>query len=131
FVYEIIGTVEPLAFELCGQHSTATVCLQAYDLAVTVRAIDHEALGIKRYRVRAKERDHSMSVVQLHSRSRIIFSGKSAVREKHGNFSGVRTPLVNDVRGNIAEQKVASLANPDRPLEESEIVGHFLNLCVF
>ncbi len=92
-------------------------------------AVSDPALLIERDAVRAKQSDDGVAVVQLKARVARIAAGESALIKKHGNFFGLRVPLVDDVGRNVAENQVARPAGmyPGRPFEEAHAVGQLFD----
>src|SRR5258708_6229819 len=125
-VEEAVRAVQPFALVFIGQVRALAIFFQSLDGPVPMLAINYPALSVECDSVRADQRDVSMPIVKFVAHIGSIRAGKAALLQEHGAFP-VGAPLIDHVRGDVAEKQKTSLAvaNPNPPFDETETIHNF------
>src|SRR5882762_7065304 len=133
---DVVRAVELPAFETVGEHGALAVLLDPVDRPSGPCRDDEPALPVEGEPVRA---DHVelleqgiarvLSVGLLEAHAPDVGLGVAAAMHVDGRFAPGRE-LVDHVRGDVAQEQVATLLDPDDALGEPETTLHQLQTCV-
>src|SRR5262249_42613067 len=128
-VTQVVRTVEAFAFETVRENRALVVLFEPHHVSVAVRAVCDAPLLIQRDAVRAVQRHGRVTVIELIAGVARIGAGEAAFFQKDGDFA-VGRPLVDHIRGNVAEDQVrqATRVPPDGPFGEAKSVRKLFNL---